>query len=105
MQPLAIVLIDTLTTDLEFNLADKIVTRPVEPAELSTRTVRGEELYLRESGLEVHTVDQITVTLNSDSDLLTETRGTIERIFNRFHGKVRVTTVYNFEEGNLGVTS
>jgi hypothetical protein len=105
VEPLTIMLIDTLTTDLEFNFTDKIVTRPVEPTELSTRAVRGEELYLRERGLEVHAVDQITVTLNSDSDLLTETRRTIERIFNRFHGEVSVTTVNNLEEGNLGITS
>jgi hypothetical protein len=105
VEPLAIMLIDTLTTDLEFNFADEVVARPVEPTELSTRAVRGEELYLRESGLEVHTVDQVTVALHSDSDLLTETRGTIERIFNRFHGEVGVTTVYNLEESNLGVTS
>jgi len=57
VEPLAIMLIDTLTTDLEFNFADEVVARPVEPAELSTRAVRGEELYLRESSLEVHTVD------------------------------------------------
>ena len=105
VEPLTIMLIDTLTTDLEFNFADKVVANPVEPTELSTRAVRGEELYLREGGLEIHAVDQITVTLNSDSDLLTETRRTIERIFNRFHGEVGVTTVYNLEESDLGITS
>ena len=105
VEPLTIMLIDTLTTDLEFNFADKVVANPVEPTELSTRAVRGEELYLREGGLEIHAVDQITVTLNSYSDLLTETRRTIERIFNRFHGEVGVTTVYNLEESDLGITS
>ena len=105
VEPLTIMLIDTLTTDLEFNFADKVVANPVEPTELSTRAVRGKELYLREGGLEIHAVDQITVTLNSDSDLLTETRRTIERIFNRFHGEVSVSAVNNFEEGNLRITS
>jgi hypothetical protein len=105
VEPLAIVLIDTLTTDLEFNFTDKIVTRPVEPTELSTRTVRGEELYLREGGLEVHTVDQVTVTLDSDSHLLAEARGTVERVLDGLHGEVGVTTVNNLEERDLGVTS
>jgi hypothetical protein len=105
VEPLTIVLVNALTTDLELNLADKVVTRPVEPAELGTRAVRGEELHLRESGLEVHTVDQVTVALNSDSDLLTEARGTIEGVLNGLHGEVGVTTVYNLEESNLGVTS
>ena len=104
VEPLTIMLIDTLTTDLEFNLADEVVARPVEPAELCTRAVRSEELYLGESGLEVHAVDQVTVALNSDSHLLTKARGTIERILNGLHGEVGVTTVYNLEESNLGVT-
>jgi hypothetical protein len=105
VEPLTIMLIDTLTTNLEFDFADKIVANPVEPTELSTRAVRGEELNLREGGLEIHAVNQITVTLNSDSDLLTKARRTVERIFNGFHGKVGVTTVYNLEESDLGVTS
>jgi hypothetical protein len=57
VEPLTIVLVNALTTDLELNLANKVVTNPVEPAELSTRAVRSEELNLGESGLEIHTVD------------------------------------------------
>ncbi len=98
-------LVNALTTDLELHFAYKVVTNPVEPAELGTRAVRGEELYLRESGLEVHAVDQITVTLNSDSHLLAKARGTVERVLNGLHGEVRVTTVYYLEESDLGVTS
>ena len=105
VEPLTIVLVNALTTDLELNLLDEVVANPVEPAELSTRAVRGEELYLGESGLEVHTVDQVTVTLNSDRHLLTEARGTVERVLNGLHGEVGVTTVYNLEESDLGVTS
>ena len=104
VEPLTIVLVNALTTDLELHLADKVVANPVEPAELSTRAVRGEELHLGEGGLEIHAVDQVTVTLNSDSHLLTETRGTIERILNGLHGEVGVTTVNNLEESDLGVT-
>ncbi len=57
VEPVTIVLIDTLTTDLEFNIVDQVVTYPVEPTELSTRTVRSLELNRRESGLEVDAVD------------------------------------------------
>ena len=98
-------LINALTTDLEFGGEDKVVANPVEPTELSTRAVRGQELNLGESGLEVHTIDQITITLNSYGDLLTKARRAIERIFNRFHGEVGVTTIYNLEESDLGITS
>jgi hypothetical protein len=57
VEPLTIVLVNALTTDLELNLANKVVANPVEPAELSTRAVRSEELHLRECSLEIHTVD------------------------------------------------
>ncbi len=104
VEPLTIVLINALTTDLELNLADEVVARPVEPAELSTRAVRGEELHLGEGGLEVHAVDQVTVALNSHSHLLAKARGTVEGVLNGLHGEVRVSAVNNLEEGNLGVT-
>ena len=57
VEPVAIVLVDALATDLDLDGLDKVVSNPVEPAELSTRAVRGEELNLRERGLEVHAVD------------------------------------------------
>jgi len=40
VQPLAIVLVDALAADLEFNPVDEVVTNPVEPAELGARAVR-----------------------------------------------------------------
>ncbi len=104
VEPLAIVLVNALSTDLELNLAHEVVARPVEPAELGARAVRGEELDLGEGGLEVHAVDQVTVALNSDSHLLTEARGTVERVLNGLHGEVGVSAVNNLEESDLGVT-
>ena len=47
VEPLTIMLIDALTTDLEFYLLDQVVANPVQPTELSTRAVRSEELHLR----------------------------------------------------------
>lgn len=105
VEPLAVVLINALTTDFELNGLNEVVTNPVEPAELSTRTVRALEGDLRESGLEVDTVDQITVTLDSAGYTLAEARGTVKRVLNGLHGEVGVTTVDYLEEGDLGVTS
>jgi len=104
VEPVAILLVNALATDLKLNGLDKIVTRPVEPAELGARAVRGLKGDLGEGGLEVHAIDQVTVALNSASDLLTEVRGTIERVLNGLHGKVGVTTVHNLEKCNLRVT-
>ena len=43
LEPVAIVLVDALATDLELDALDKLVTNPVEPAELGARAVAGLE--------------------------------------------------------------
>ena len=43
VQPLAIVLVDALAADLEFNPVNEVVANPVEPAELGTRAVRRQQ--------------------------------------------------------------
>jgi hypothetical protein len=105
VQPLAILLVDALATDFDLNILDDVVTDPVEPAELGTRAVAGLELHLGESGLQVHTVDQITVALDSAGDLLAEVRGAVERVLNGLHGEVGVAAVHHLEKSNLRVTS
>jgi hypothetical protein len=51
MQPVTILLINTLTTDLNFNIINNVVTNPVEPTELSTRTIGRLKSHLRQSSL------------------------------------------------------
>ena len=105
VKPVTVVLVDALTTDFDFHVLDEVVTDPVEPTKLGTRTVRWLELNLRQSRLEVHAVDQITVALNGAGDLLAEVGSTVERVLNGLHGKVGVTAVHNFKKSNLWVTS
>ena len=90
--------INALTTNFELNIGDEVVADPVEPAELGTRTVLGENSDLGESSLEVDTVDQVTVTLDGTGDLLTEVGGTVERVLNGLHSEVGVTTISRFED-------
>jgi hypothetical protein len=97
VEPLTVLLVDALTTNFNLNIVDDVVANPVEPTELGTRTITRLELYLRESGLEVHAVNQVTITLDGASDLLTEVRGTIERVLNGLHSKVGVSAIYNLE--------
>ena len=104
VEPLAVVLVDTLAADLELDLLDQVVASPVEPAELGTRAVRGQQLDLRQCGLEIHTVDQVTVTLDRARDRLAETRGTVERVLNGLHGEVRVAAVHDLEKCDLRVS-
>ena len=104
LEPVTVLLVNALATDLKLNGLDEVVARPVEPAELGTRAVRGGERDLGERRLEVHAVDQVTVALDRARDLLAEVRRTIERVLNGLHGEVRVAAVNHLEERNLGVT-
>ena len=74
LEPVSVVLVDALATDLELNVLDQVVANPVEPAELGTRAVRGEERNLGERGLEVDAVDQVAVALDRARDLAAEAR-------------------------------
>ena len=57
LEPVTVVLVDLLTTDLNVDVVDQVVADPVEPAELGTRAVRGLEADLGKGGLEVDAVD------------------------------------------------
>jgi hypothetical protein len=80
VEPVTIMFVNALTTDLEFNPVNQVVTNPVEPAELGTRAVCCLKLNAWKSGLEVHAVDQVTVTLDRAGHLVTEARITVEGI-------------------------
>ena len=112
MQPVTVVLVDLLTANLYVNVRNQIVAHPVKPAELRARAVRGLEHYLRQRGLQVHTVDQVTVTADGALYLLAEVRGAIERLLNGLHREVGVATVYDLEDkvipslsGNFGAVA
>ena len=104
VEPLAVVLVNALAADLELNALDEVVANPVEPAELRARAVGRLEGNRRERGLEVDTVDQVTVALDRARDTLAEARGAVERVLNGLHGEVRVATVHDLKEGDLGIS-
>jgi len=104
LEPVTILLVDALATNLQLHRVNQIVTRPVEPAELGTRAVRSLEVHRGQGGLEVHAVDQVTIALNGAGHALAKVGGTIERVLNGLHGEVGVATIHHLEEGNLGIT-
>ncbi len=104
VEPVTVVLIDLLTTDLDVHVVDEVVTNPLEPTELGRSTIAA-YINLGEGGLEVDTVDQVTVTGDGALHLLTEVGGAVERLFNGFHGEVGVATVNDLEEGDLRIAS
>ncbi len=105
LEPVTIVLVDLLTADLHIHVLDQIVTHPVQPAELRTRTVRRLEQHLGQSRLQVHTVDQIAVAADRALHLLAKVRRAVERLLNGLHGEVSVAPVDNFKKRYLRVTS
>lgn len=100
VQPVTVVLIDALTTDLHLDVLDQGMTDVVRPLE---GLARGNN-HGRKSDLQVSLVDQITITGDGDSNLATEVSRSRHVLFNRFHGKISVTAVYDLEKSDLGVT-
>jgi len=105
VHPVTVVLVDALSTNLNLHGLDQVVSHPVQPAELGTRAIGSLESHLRQGGLQVHAVDQVTITLDGAGHTLAEARRTVERVLNGLHGEVGVATVHHLEEGNLGITS
>ena len=103
VQPLAIVLVDLLSTDLDLDVVHELVTHPVEPTELATRAICSDKRYRGKSGLKVNTVDQITITADRAGNTLTKVGHTVEGLLDGLHREVRVTTVQLLEQRNLRV--
>jgi len=104
LEPVTIVLVNALSANLELYVVHQVVPHPVQPAELGTRAVTGQQGHLGESGLEVDTVDQVTVALDCASHLASEAGRPVEGVLNGLHCKVSVTTVDHLEKCNLRVT-
>jgi hypothetical protein len=93
VEPIGVVLVNTLTTDFDFDGLDEFVTSPLNGGTGGT-----------ELGLEVDAVDEITVSGDRACHLLAEVGETVEGLFDGFHREVSVSAVDNFEESNLRVT-
>uniref|UniRef100_A0A6C0DCJ3 Uncharacterized protein n=1 Tax=viral metagenome TaxID=1070528 RepID=A0A6C0DCJ3_9ZZZZ len=103
VKPVTVVLVDALTTDLDLDVVDEVVADPVEPAELGTRAVGRLKSNLRQSGLQVHAVDEITVALDRAGDLLAEVGSTVEGVLNRLHREVGVAAIHHLKKRDLWV--
>ena len=101
VEPLAVLLVHTLATNLNLDVVNEDVANPVEPAEAGVLL----ELPLGKSDLEVHTVHQVTVTGDGAGHLLAEVGGAVEHLLDGFHREVGVAPVDDLEEGNLRVAS
>jgi len=98
LEPVTVVLVDLLAANLNVDVVDEVVANIVEPAELRARAIGARERDLGERGLEVHTVDQVTVAADGALHLLAEVGRAIEGLLNRLHGEVCVATVNDLED-------
>ena len=105
VQPVTVVLVNALATDLQLDVADQVVAHPVQPPELSTAAISGQDVHAGQGCLQVNAMDQITIPLDGAGYLLAEVGCTVEGVLNGLHCKVSVPAVHYLEKSNLGVTS
>ena len=110
VHPVTVLAVNALTTDFNLNLRDKLMTREIEPPSVyrvisSYGRVRHRLVDFRKSYLEVGSVGKITITRNGTGYATTEIGLTVEGLLDRLHREVSVTSVGNFPESNLGVSS
>jgi hypothetical protein len=110
VHPVTILTVDSLTTNLNLNLSNKLLTGVVQPTGINTGSNTSDEggnahelVDLRESHLQIGSVSEVTVSgddaLNSSSKIGLA----VKSLLNRLDGKVSVSSVSNLPEGDLRI--
>ena len=94
--PLLVVLVNSLTTDRQFNILDR---RFRDPGIFSSIEGLGSLQF------NVHVRDQITISGDRDGNATIGRGSTVDSLFDVFHRKVSVAFVNRLEEGDFWVTS
>jgi hypothetical protein len=107
VHPVTILAVNALTTDLNLNLRNQLLTGEIEPTGINTVLVTALHrlIDLGESNLKVSAVSQITITRNGAGYTATKIGLTVKSLLNRLHSKVSVTFVRHLPKGNLRVAS
>jgi hypothetical protein len=105
VHPVTILAVNALTTNLDLNLGNQLLTREIKPTGINTilATALHGLVNLRESNLKVSAVSQITITRDGASHTTTKIGLSIKSLLDGLHSKVSVTFVRHLPEGNLGV--
>ena len=106
VHPVTILAVNALTTDLNLNLGDDLLTDVVEPAGIDTLRARGHHglVDLGESELEVCAVAQVTVAADCACYTAAEVGLSREGLLNGLHGEVGVASVRDLPESDFGRT-
>jgi hypothetical protein len=112
VHPVTILTVNSLTTNFNLNLGNKLLSRVIKPTGINTSVLASlvvskthKLVDLRKSNLEISAVSKITIS--GDHALYTATKIglTVESLFNRLNCEVSVSSVSNFPKSNLRVTS
>ena len=104
VHPVTVLAVNALATDLNLNLRNELLTGEVEPTGINSAGVKALSDF-GEGHLKVSAVSQVTVAADSAGNTPAKVGLTVKSLFDRLHGKVGVSLVRHFPEGNLRITS
>jgi len=103
VHPVTVLAVNALTTDLNLNLRNQLLTGEIKPAGINASGIEA----LADFGkghLKVSAVSQVTIAADSAGNAPAKVSLAVESLFDRLHGKVGVPLVRDLPEGNLRIT-
>ena len=104
VHPVTVLTVNALTTNLNLNLRDKLLSREVQPTSIVSAVDTHVLVDLRESNLKVCAVCKITISADGACHTAAKVGLTVEGLLDGFDGKVGVPAVGHLPEGNLRIT-
>jgi len=113
VHPVTILAVNTLSSNLNLNLGNKLLSREIQPTGIDTgvggssrvSTDSHKLVDLRKSDLKIGAVSKITIAADRALNTATEIGLSIKGLLNRFNSKVGVASVCDLPESDLGVSS
>jgi hypothetical protein len=106
VHPVTILTVNALTTNLNLNLRDELLTGEVQPAGINgTTSVLHLLVDLGQGHLKVGAVGKITIARDGASHTATEISLTVEGLLDGLHSEVSVATVSHLPESDLRLAS
>jgi CxxC motif-containing protein len=104
MHPVTILTVNALTSNLDLNLSDKLLSNKVQPSSIDTES-RGRTSHrlvnLRKSDLKVCAVSKISISRDGAGNASAEIGLSGECLLDRLHSEVGVASVRHLPESNL----
>jgi hypothetical protein len=112
VHPVTILTVNSLTTNLDLNLGNELLTGVIQPTGIDTSVLAGgvvskthKLVNLGQCNLEICSVSQVSVSGDDTLDSASKVGLAVKSLLNRFDGKVSVPSVSDLPESDLWVTS